>query len=154
RKGRQGRQGQEGRKVRQTGRKGGRRAVSPCLFGLGTRRAVRTRGASRVTLLGLFFTLVAALPACGGGAGEETGAGLPPPNPVAVSKLAQGVDASKDKSGRKRAIELLEQAVAADGQLWEGRYNLGVLLAENGDLVASEKQLAKAQELAPNAEDV
>ena len=75
-------------------------------------------------------------------------------NPVAVTKLAQGVDASKDKDGRRRAIDLLEQAVKADGQLWEGRYNLGVLLAETGDLVAAEKQLDEAHKLAPNAEDV
>ena len=95
------------------------------------------------------------LAACGKAAVKEAeNKPLPAANPVAVTKLAQGVDASKDKDGRRRAIELLEQAVNADGQLWEGRYNLGVLLAETGDLVAAEKQLNQAQQLAPNAEDV
>jgi predicted Zn-dependent protease len=98
--------------------------------------------------------LAFALAACGKSAVHEGPKALPAANPVAVTKLAQGVDASKDKDGRRRAIELLEQAVKADGQLWEGRYNLGVLLAETGDLVAAEKQLAEAHQQAPNAEDV
>jgi len=98
--------------------------------------------------------LAFALAACGKSAVQEGPKALPAANPVAVTKLAQGVDASKDKDGRRRAIELLEQAVSADSQLWEGRYNLGVLLAETGDLVAAEKQLDEAHKLAPNAEDV
>jgi tetratricopeptide (TPR) repeat protein len=98
--------------------------------------------------------LAFALTACGKSAVHEGPKALPAANPVAVTKLAQGVDASKDKDGRRRAIELLEQAVSADSELWEGRYNLGVLLAETGDLVAAEKQLDRAHKLAPNAEDV
>ena len=81
--------------------------------------------------------LAFALAACGKSAVHEGPKALPAANPVAVTKLAQGVDASKDKDGRRRAIELLEQAVSADSQLWEGRYNLGVLLAETGDLSAA-----------------
>ncbi|HEY3494246.1 MAG TPA: tetratricopeptide repeat protein [Polyangiaceae bacterium] len=100
------------------------------------------------------FALALFALACGSSSTQNKAAALPPANPVAVSKLAQGVNASKDKDGRKRAIELLEQAVSADGGLWEGRYNLGVLLAANGDLVAAEKQLSEAHKLAPNAEDV
>jgi tetratricopeptide (TPR) repeat protein len=94
------------------------------------------------------------LAACGGGSKQAAAPVLAPANPVAVSKLAQGVDAAKSKDGRRQAIELLQKAVEADGQLWEGRYNLGVLLAEAGDLAAAEKQLAEAHRLAPNAEDV
>lgn len=94
------------------------------------------------------------LAACGSHAARPTVQALPPANPIAVTKLAQGVEASKDKSGQKRAIELLEEAVKADPNLWEGRYNLGVLLAESGDVVAAEKQLSAAHKLAPNAEDV
>src|SRR5687767_3341474 len=95
--------------------------------------------------------MVLLLAACGSHAPRTTVQALPPANPIAVSKLAQGVDASKDKGGQKRAIELLEQAVKADPQLWEGRYNLGVLLADSGDLVAADKQLTAAHKLAPNA---
>lgn len=100
------------------------------------------------------FGLACLLAGCGARASRTTVQALPPANPVAVTKLAQGVEASKDKSGQKRAIELLEEAVKADPNLWEGRYNLGVLLAESGDVVAAEKQLSAAQKLAPNAEDV
>ena len=100
------------------------------------------------------FLLALFVAACGGGNRQQAAPALAPANPQAVSKLAQGVDAAKEKSGRKRAIELLENAVAADAQLWEGRYNLGVLLAEDGDLGSAEKQLAEAHKLAPNAEDV
>jgi tetratricopeptide (TPR) repeat protein len=98
--------------------------------------------------------LATTLSGCGGGSRAAAVPALAPANPAAVSKLAQGVEAAKSKDGRKRAIELLEKAVEADGQLWEGRYNLGVLLAESGDLVAAEKQLKEANKLAPNAEDV
>jgi tetratricopeptide (TPR) repeat protein len=109
-----------------------------------------TRWRNQLAILGVALLLAA----CGSHASRTTVQALPPANPIAVSKLAQGVEASKDKSGQKRAIELLEQAVQADPQLWEGRYNLGVLLADSGDLVAADKQLTSAHKLAPNAEDV
>ena len=108
----------------------------------------------RLLTLVALASLAAALGACGKHKAPTTVQALPPANPVAVSKLAQGVEASKDKSGKKAAIDLLEEAVRADGQLWEGRYNLGVLLAESGDLTGAEKQLDAAYKLAPNAEDV
>jgi tetratricopeptide (TPR) repeat protein len=101
-----------------------------------------------------FVALTLLLAACSSAPKKEAAAPIAAANPVAVTKLAQGVDASKDKDGRKHAIELLEQAVSADPNLWEGRYNLGVLLADEGDLVAAEKQLDAAQRLAPNAEDI
>jgi tetratricopeptide (TPR) repeat protein len=106
----------------------------------------------RKPALAFLFSLVVS--ACGGGKSQQAAPALAPANPQAVSKLAQGVDAAKEKTGRKRAIELLQNAVAADAQLWEGRYNLGVLLAEDGDLKGAEKQLTEAHKLAPNAEDV
>jgi tetratricopeptide (TPR) repeat protein len=109
------------------------------------------RSAGLVLACAFFGT---ALGACGKSSVKEAAPPLAAANPVAVSKLAQGVDASKDKDGRKHAIELLEESVKADPQLWEGRYNLGVLYAESGDLVAAEKQLDQALKLAPNAEDV
>jgi tetratricopeptide (TPR) repeat protein len=68
--------------------------------------------------------------------------------------MVQGVQAAKDGSGKERAISLLEQAVKADAGLWEAHYNLGVLLADKGDLAAAERHLDTAQKLAPNAEDV
>ena len=42
---------------------------------------------------------------------------LPPANPGAVSKMAQGVEAAKQAEGKSRAIGLFEQAVKADARL-------------------------------------
>lgn len=79
---------------------------------------------------------------------------LAPANPIALGKMVQGVQAAKDASAKERAIGLLEEAIKADAGLWEAHYNLGVLLADKGDLAAAERHLATAQQLAPNAEDV
>jgi tetratricopeptide (TPR) repeat protein len=79
---------------------------------------------------------------------------LAPANPAALGKMVQGVQAAKDAAGKARAISLLEEAVKADAGLWEAHYNLGVLLADEGDLGTAERHLATAQQLAPNAEDV
>jgi tetratricopeptide (TPR) repeat protein len=78
----------------------------------------------------------------------------PPANPQAVGKMVQGVQSAKDASGKERAIQLLKDAVAFDPGLWEAHYNLGVLLADKGDLKAAERELAQGAKLAPNAEDV
>ena len=103
---------------------------------------------------GLAFALCLGLAACGGTKKTSKAPALPPSDPRAISKMAQGVEAAKTANGRGRAIELLKEAVGTDGKLWEARYDLGVLHAEAGDLAAAEKELAAALELAPNAEDV
>ena len=79
---------------------------------------------------------------------------LPPANPAAVSKMAQAVEAAKTKEGVPQAIDLFQDALEADAKLWEARYDLGVLLAETGQLAEAERHLTAAAELAPNAEDV
>jgi tetratricopeptide (TPR) repeat protein len=48
----------------------------------------------------------------------------------------------------------MREAVALDGRLWEAHYNLGVLLAQAGDLGGAEASLEKASELAPDVQDV
>ena len=68
--------------------------------------------------------------------------------------MVQGVQSAKDASGKDRAIQLLRDAVVGDPALWEAHYNLGVLLADKGDLNAAERELSQSQKLAPNAEDV
>ncbi|MEP7048854.1 MAG: tetratricopeptide repeat protein [Pseudomonadota bacterium] len=75
-------------------------------------------------------------------------------NPGAVAKLVQGVQSAKDPNGKDRAIGLLKDALTADPGLWEAHYNLGVLLADKGDLSGAERELTQAGKLAPNAEDV
>src|SRR6188474_3937583 len=98
------------------------------------------------------LVLSCSLVACGGGQKQAEAPKLPPANPQALGKMVQGVQAAKDS--KERAISLLEEAVKADAGLWEAHYNLGVLLADKGDLSVAERHLATAQQLAPNAEDV
>ncbi len=101
-----------------------------------------------------WLSLSMALGACGKSQQKIEAPSLTPANPVALGKMLQGVQAAKDAGGNERAIGLLEAAVKADAGLWEAHYNLGVLLANKGELAAAERHLATAQGLAPNAEDV
>jgi Flp pilus assembly protein TadD len=112
---------------------------------------------SRLCGFSLFFCLVA-LSGCGGGAKASApktavSVALPPANPQAVGKMVQGVQAAKDGQ-RDRALSLLKEAVSLDSNLWEARYDLGVLLANAGDLAGSEEQLALAARLWPDSQDV
>ena len=92
--------------------------------------------------------------ACGASHKKVEAPLLAPANPQALAKLVQGVQSAKDPGGKDRAIGLLKDAVTADPRLWEAHYNLGVLLADKGDLKAAERELSEAANLAPNAEDV
>jgi Flp pilus assembly protein TadD len=97
-----------------------------------------------------------ALSACGGGGGAQKVAAqtaLPPANPQAVGKMVQGVQAAKDGQ-RDRAIAFLREAIVLDRALWEAHYDLGVVLANAGDLAGAEDELKAAAKLAPDAEDV
>ena len=77
-----------------------------------------------------------------------------PANPQAVAMMARAVVLAKDPGSRAQAIELLVKAVATDSQLWEARFDLGVVRASAGDLAGAEPDLAKAEELAPDEEVV
>lgn len=92
--------------------------------------------------------------ACGGAKKGARGAVAPVANPQAVAKMVSAVKFAKDPGGRPRAIGLLREAVTLDASLWEAHYDLGVLLAEDGDLAGAEPELEKAAKLAPDAEDV
>ena len=104
--------------------------------------------------LACFAALTVALSACAASQKKPEAPALPPANPQAVGKMVQGVRSAKDASGKERAIQLLRDAVAGDPGLWEAHYNLGVLLADKGDLKAAERELSESATLAPNAEDV
>jgi tetratricopeptide (TPR) repeat protein len=78
---------------------------------------------------------------------------LPPANPMAVSRMVQGVQAAKDGQ-RDRALALLREAISIDANLWEAHYDLGVVLATAGDLGGSEEQLAISAKLAPDSQEV
>ncbi len=73
-----------------------------------------------------------ALAACGGSK-QKTGPvvaaqGLPPANPIAVQRMVEGATAAKDPRMQTRAIALLREAIAVDPNLWEARFDLGVVL--------------------------
>lgn len=100
---------------------------------------------------------LSAMVGCGGARSSEAkgvDAGLPRANPVAVQRMVEGVAASKDAKTRGRAIALLREATAADPNLWEARFDLGVVLATDGDLASAEDELARTAEIAPDREDV
>ena len=94
---------------------------------------------------------------CGGGKKEAAGpvsAERRLSNPQAVAKLAQGAAAAREVGGSKRAAELFRAALVIDPALWEARYDLGVVLAADGDLDESEKELARAAKEAPAEESI
>ncbi len=109
--------------------------------------------------VGTLVVLIALASGCGGGAAVRATAapakvvGLPRANPVAVGKMVQGVHAADD-GHRDRAVSLLREAIGLDGNLWEARYDLGVVLANGGDLAGAEPELAMAVSLSPDAQDV
>ena len=116
---------------------------------------------THIISIGLFLAISCApfVSACGGGhaavsKSTQTATALPPANPQAVTKMVQGVVASRDPNGRERAIALLREAISIDENLWEARYDLGVVLASAGDLAGAEKELRAAAKLAPDAADV
>jgi tetratricopeptide (TPR) repeat protein len=105
------------------------------------------------------FAAGCALLACGGAkkgaaVGPQAPAAMAPANPQAVTKMAQGVHASKDPSLRSRAVSLLREAVALDPALWEARFDLGVILAGAGDLAGAEEELKAAAKIAKDAPEV
>ena len=78
---------------------------------------------------------------------------VPVARKAAVGKMMRAVEQSRSKD-RSAAIALLREAIAEDPELWEARYDLGVLLAAEGELEAARAELERAHALAPNAEDV
>jgi tetratricopeptide (TPR) repeat protein len=74
--------------------------------------------------------------------------------PAAASKMISGVEFAKSPAGRDRAIGLMREAIALDPNLWEAHYNLGILLAQTGDLAEATPALERAAQLAPAAEEV
>jgi tetratricopeptide (TPR) repeat protein len=79
---------------------------------------------------------------------------MAPANPQAVTRMVLGVQASKDIKQSDKAISLFKEAIGLDPQLWEARYNLGVVLAKSGDMAGAEEQLKAAAQLAPDDGDV
>jgi Flp pilus assembly protein TadD len=97
------------------------------------------------------------LTACGGGshsvAAHAKAVVLPPANPMAVGKMVQGVQAAKDGQ-RDRAASLLREAIQIDPNLWEARYDLGIVLANAGDLAGAEEALGAAAKLSPDLQEL
>jgi tetratricopeptide (TPR) repeat protein len=67
--------------------------------------------------------------------------------------MVQGVVAAKEGQ-RDRAATLLREAINIDPNLWEARYDLGVVLAAGGDLAGAEEHLAAGAKLAPDSQEL
>lgn len=117
---------------------------------------MRLRGTKVLAVVALASACM--LSACGGAKGAAKASTnpneLPPANPIAVAKMAQGVQASKEPNGHARAVALLREAVTLDAKLWEAHYDLGIVSAQVGELREAETALATAAKLAPAQEDV
>jgi tetratricopeptide (TPR) repeat protein len=79
---------------------------------------------------------------------------VPEARKTAVTKMVRAVEQAQRPAAQDEVIRLLREAVSEDPDLWEARYNLGIMLAERGELAAARVELERAHELAPNAEDV
>lgn len=79
--------------------------------------------------------------ACGGSSTRSTGASglvapkLPPVDPLALRDFDAGLRALKlgGPEANLKAAERFRSAIAIDGKLWEGWYNLGAVLLVDGD---------------------
>jgi Flp pilus assembly protein TadD len=105
----------------------------------------------------LSLCLFSGLASCGGAKARTATATAAPQvplaNPVAVDKMLQGARAAKDGQ-RDRAASALREAIQIDPNLWEARYDLGVVLIGTGDLAGAETELTSAAKLAPDAQEV
>jgi Flp pilus assembly protein TadD len=92
---------------------------------------------------------------CGGAKTKATTVKtLPAAVPAAASKMISAVEFAKAPTGRDRAVGLLREAVTIDPNLWEAHYNLGVILAQTGDLAGAEASLERAAKLSGDSEEV
>lgn len=108
----------------------------------------------RHTRSGAVIVWLACALGCGGGAPQAEVPRVPVARQAAVGKMVKAVARAARPDARKEAVALLEEAVEEDPELWEARYDLGILLAQTGALDAAREQLERAHALAPNAEDV
>jgi Flp pilus assembly protein TadD len=103
--------------------------------------------------LGIVFVSVVTV-ACGGSTKQAAAPTLARVDNAALGQMVQGVESAKKPENDDGAIEHFQAAILRDPQLWEARYDLGVLFAERNRLDDAETELADAARLAPNAEDV
>jgi tetratricopeptide (TPR) repeat protein len=101
------------------------------------------------------FVVALSAAACGGGKNKAAAPRVSAPaSPQAAAKMISGAELAKSPGGRDRAIVLMREAIAIDPTLWEAHYDLGILLAQTGDLAGAEPPLERAAKLAPDAEEI
>lgn len=116
---------------------------------------------ARVVFVALVIASPLALAACGGGTAEgatttTVRAELPPVDPEAQRAFQAGVRAMQE-SGRaaaRRARERFEEALRIDENLWEARYNLGVLQRREGELREAAESFEAARAIQPASGEV
>ena len=95
---------------------------------------------------------------CGGSAKNTKQAGdliaAVQANSLAVSRLAQGVQAINGLKNRTLGIQRFREAIGFDKNMWEAHYNLGLALATDGNLSGAESSLSEAYRLMGDASEV
>ncbi len=113
---------------------------------------MNSRGCA-VVLIALGSSACARPPAHPPMAAVPVAGAVAPLAPAAVDRMIEGVQASKD-GDRDRSVALLRAAIQVDGHLWEARYDLGIVLANAGDLAGAEHELTIAASPAPDVQDI
>ena len=117
-------------------------------------RVTPVAGAGPRRRAGLMALVAALALGCGSAPVVEQAPRMPDARKAALGKMVRAVEQSHAGAASDEALALLTHAVEEDPDLWEARYDLGVLLARRGDLKHAREQLERAHALAPNAEDV
>ena len=99
----------------------------------------------------LVLACLLAVTACGRSNKQSETPVLPPANPQALTKMAQGVEAAREPGGKKRAQGLFEEAIAAPEVVNASPYDQAWLIKvrlANPDQVADLLDAAAYDELA------
>lgn len=95
--------------------------------------------------------------ACGGGTVEMSTEHreLPPVNPAAVRKFAEGarILARGGVQNENRAMEHFREALEIDPNIWEAHYNLGVVYRRRNDFVHAIESFEAARRIQPASRD-
>lgn len=110
----------------------------------------------RRTILAVALSTFAVLIACGGSSIQTADAReLPPANPEAVREYNAGLRLVRRGGARNltRARARFNKALELDPNLWEARYDLGVLQRRAGELRAARESFEAAGAIQPGAEE-
>jgi len=117
------------------------------------RQPPASRGPRRALAAGVAFACLCLAFGCGGATAEGSGrVELPPADPEAVRHYTSG-NRALSRGNLQRARNQYRRALAVDENLWEARYNLGVLERRAGRLEEAKTELDAALAIQPLARE-